>query len=264
MNDKIIGQIKSLPPLPKSVIEVQRITNDPNSSIADLVKVIKDDPMLTANLLKAANSPLYGFARQVRSVDQAVALFGMVTIKGFAISFAIRNSMKFDLSAYGVDENYFHDISILRNALAIRWYNGKKEKLDIIATDSFLIDLGAVIISLVLNSEGKSEKFRKNLTKENREELEKEFVSATTYEITAEVFKHWHFGEELIEPIKNINTPRNSKNYQEAAVLDTIRTICDLIDNNFEKNSKLGIEKAKNYGLDVKKLNQVLEKINQG
>jgi len=260
MNEKIIKQIKSLPPLPKSVMEVQRITADPNSSIADLVKVIKDDPMLTANLLKAANSPLYGFARQIKSVDQAVALFGMTTIKGFAISFVIRNSMKFDLSAYGIDENHFHDVSIKRNAVAIHWYGGKKEKLDIIATDSFLIDLGAVIISLVLVSENRADEFRKRLNKQNRYELEKEFVDATTPEITAEIFKHWHFGDELIIPIQNINNPLEANEFkEEAAALDTLRVLYDMLEK--EANKEEAFKKAKEYNLDYEKLNKVLEKL---
>ena len=88
LNSIVLRQIKNLPPLPKSVMEVQKITSDPNASIKDLVKVIKEDPLLTANLLKVANSPLYGFTRQIKTIDQAVALFGMSTVKGFAISFA--------------------------------------------------------------------------------------------------------------------------------------------------------------------------------
>ena len=35
MNENIIKKIKSLPPLPKSVMEIQKITADPNGSIAD-------------------------------------------------------------------------------------------------------------------------------------------------------------------------------------------------------------------------------------
>jgi hypothetical protein len=107
MNENILKKIKSLPPLPKSVMQIQQITSDPNASIADLIKVVKEDPMLTANLLKAANSPLYGFSRQIKNVDQAISLFGMSTVKGFALSSAVRSTMKIDLSAYGISEDKF-------------------------------------------------------------------------------------------------------------------------------------------------------------
>ena len=163
MNEKIIKQIKALPPLPKSILKVQKITNDPNSSIDDLIKVIKEDPMLTADLLKVANSPLYGFRGKIKTIAQVVSLFGMVTIKGFVISFAIKNSLKFDLSAYGIGEEEFYNVSSKRNIIALYWFKNDKGSLDIIATNSFLIDLGAVVISLVLDNEGKSESFKKRL-----------------------------------------------------------------------------------------------------
>jgi len=250
MQNDILNQIKNLPPLPKSVMEVQKITNDPNSSIKDLVNVIKEDPMLTANLLKAANSPLYGFTRQIKTVDQAVSLFGMSTVKGFVISFAIRNTLKFDLSAYGMDESQFHSVATIRNSIAINWYRLKRQKLDIIATDSFLIDIGAVIISLYLTSKNLESEFKAKLTPQNRFELEKEYTGFTTPEVTAEIFKHWHFADVLINPIKNIVNP----NDEYSKVMDVLRTLVDLLEPNNEENIQKCLQKAETYCLDVENL----------
>ena len=260
MNEKIIKQIRSLPPLPKSVIEVQRITSDPDSSIADLVKVIKEDPSLTANLLKAANSPLYGFTRQVKNVDQAVALFGMSTVKGFAISFAVRNSMKFNLDAYGISENQFHDVSAKRNAIAINWFKRDRSKLDVMATNSFLIDLGAIIISHVVASEGSLNDFKAKLTPENRSEVEKEFVGATTEEITAEIFKHWNFSEDLVVSMENIKTPENAGDYKiYSAALLVLENLVDLLKGQNEESEKSAIELASKYSLDTDALVAAIE-----
>ncbi len=232
----ILTQIKNLPPLPQSVLEVQKITNDPNASIKDLVSVIKDDPLMTANLLKAANSPLYGFTRQIKTIDQAVALFGMSTVKGFVMSFAVRNALKFDLSAYGITESRFHDVSIKRNALAINWYKKERSKLDIMATDSFLIDVGAVVISLVLNSENQAEDFRRELNTENRYKVEMKYVGATTSDVTGEIFKHWHFSKDLIEPISNIDLPTKTEEYFEYAA--SLRVLRDSVNLLSDENSK--------------------------
>ncbi len=260
MNDKIIKQIRSLPPLPKSVIEVQRITSDPDSSIADLVKVIKEDPSLTANLLKAANSPLYGFTRQVKNVDQAVALFGMSTVKGFAISFAVRNSMKFNLDAYKITETQFHDVSARRNAVAINWFKRDRSKLDTMATNSFLIDLGAIIISHVLASEGKLNDFSSQLTSENRRDLEMQFIGATTEQITAEIFKHWNFSEDLVISMENINNPDNAGEYKVySASLLVLENLVDLLNGETEESEKKALELAQQYDLDVDALNVAIE-----
>jgi len=257
MNSNILSHIKTLPPLPETVLKVQKITNDPNASIKDLVHIIKDDPMITANLIKAANSPLYGFSRQIKTVDHAVSLFGMATVKGFVISFTIRNTLKFDLSAYSISEEQFHKVSSSRNALSINWYKLKRDKLDTLSTDSFLIDIGAVVISLYLNSKGKSKNFKERLTKDNRYELEKEFVGYTTPEVTAEIFKHWNFSKDLIEPIVNINNPTD----EYSKVLDVLRTCIDLLEPDNEENIQKGIKKAENYNLDIDNLKKAVDLI---
>jgi len=255
MNNNILSHIKSLPPLPETVLKVQKITNDPNASIRDLVNVIKDDPMITANLIKAANSPLYGFSRQIKTVDHAVSLFGMATVKGFVISFTIRNTLKFDLSGYNITEDQFHRVSTNRNALGINWYRLKRDKLDVISTDSFLIDIGAVVISLYLKSKGKAEEFANKLTKENRYELEKEYVGLTTPEVTAEIFKHWNFASELIDPILNIDNPHD----EYSKVLDILRTVIDLLDPDNEENIQKAIQKAESYNLDTESLKVAID-----
>ena len=213
MNESIIKKIKSLPPLPKSVMEIQRITSDPNGSIADLIKVVKEDPMLTANLLKAANSPLYGFSRQIKTVDQAVSLFGMSTVKGFAISSAVRNSMKIDLGAYGVSEEQFSEVSQKQNALIVNWYKRERSRLDVLSTASFLIEIGAVVISAVLVAEGLADEFRAKLKQGiEREKLERDYVGTDTIDVTAEIFNHWKFAPELVDYIKYVNKQSKTRN----------------------------------------------------
>ena len=260
MNEKIIKQIKALPPLPKSILKVQKITNDPNSSIDDLIKVIKEDPMLTADLLKVANSPLYGFRGKIKTIAQVVSLFGMVTIKGFVISFAIKNSLKFDLSAYGLGEKEFYDVSSKRNIIALHWFKNDKNSLDIVATNSFLIDLGAVVISLVLDNEGKNETFKNRLLNgESREELEKEFVGVTTTKVTAEMFKHWNFSEDLIESMANIEKPKG-KYKKESAGLLTLKTLIDLLKSQVLEKEK-AFEIAKIYNLNIELLEEAIKKL---
>jgi HD-like signal output (HDOD) protein len=97
MVEKIIKKTKSLPPLPESVARVRRICSDPEKSIRELLPITREDPTFTNDILKTANSPLYGFNRQMTSTDQATALFGMGTIQGFA---TFRNSVSIDLSPF--------------------------------------------------------------------------------------------------------------------------------------------------------------------
>jgi HD-like signal output (HDOD) protein len=117
MNDSLISKIKTLPLLPDTITQIRRICANPESSVGDLIKVVEKDPMITANLLKAANSPFYGFSREIKSVSQAVSLFGMSTVKGLALSNAVKKLLSVDLEPYGITPESFADISSLQNAL---------------------------------------------------------------------------------------------------------------------------------------------------
>jgi HD-like signal output (HDOD) protein len=262
MNENILKKIKSLPPLPKSVIEIQKITSDPDGSIGDLIKVVKEDPMLTANLLKAANSPLYGFSRQIKTVDQAVSLFGMSTVKGFAVSSAVRSSMKIDLSAYGVSENKFVSVSQLQNALVVNWYKRDRSKLDILSTASFLLEIGAVIISSILIAEGVAEEFKERLQNEDRTELEREYLETDTLSVTAEIFSYWKFDDELVNAIKFANDLENAgDNIEYSAPLAVAYNAVDLFNPLSDENIAKGMEIAEKYNLNIDALNEAISTI---
>ncbi|MEO1954390.1 MAG: HDOD domain-containing protein, partial [Campylobacterales bacterium] len=85
MTEEILKKIKQLPPLPESAMQIEAVYQDPDGSFSDMVKILEKDPLLTADILKAANSPLYGFSREINAINQAVGLFGMGTVRGFAL-----------------------------------------------------------------------------------------------------------------------------------------------------------------------------------
>ena len=102
MNESIFKKIKALPPLDDTVVQIQRLHADENSSINDLTKVVEKDPMLTANILRSANSPLYGFSQEITTIARAISLFGMATIRGFALSSAIKKTFSINLEPYDI------------------------------------------------------------------------------------------------------------------------------------------------------------------
>ena len=57
----IVRRVDDLPTLPRTVFRITEMVNNPSSSAKDLAKVITDDQVLTARLLKLVNSSFYGF-----------------------------------------------------------------------------------------------------------------------------------------------------------------------------------------------------------
>ena len=210
MDDSILKRIKALPPLDDTILKIQRICVDKNSSLADLVKVVESDPMLTANILKSSNSPLYGFSREIKNISHAISLFGMATVRGFALSSAIKQNIKINLTPYNITNNDFLEISTLQSSLMFQWYSKvNRSMLDILQPASFMMEVGKILIANELLDQGKDSNFKKTLLTINTplqlSELEKEYVGFCNEEITAKIFEQWNLETELVESIQFSN-----------------------------------------------------------
>ncbi len=82
----MIGDIATLPEITAKIIS---IVEDPRSTARDLHSLIKGDPALSARLLKVVNSAFYGLPGQVSTLDRAIVLLGLATVKNIAIAASI-------------------------------------------------------------------------------------------------------------------------------------------------------------------------------
>lgn len=270
MDDSILAKIKALPPLDDTVIKIQTICMDKDSSLGDLSKVIEHDPMLTANILKASNSPLYGFSREVKSINHAVSLFGMATIRGFALSSAIRQNIKIELSPYGISNNKFLDISTLQSALMINWY-GKvnKEMLDILTPASFLMEIGKIIIAHEIIERKEEGNFKSALanisTPAELSKYEQGFLGFTNEEITAKIFEQWNLELELVEAIRHSKNPENAPSHLQAhaQALQVVKSAVNIFEQLSDTSSQNAISYAQKYGLNQDTLTESIERVKQ-
>ena len=257
MNESILKKIKTLPPLDDTVIQIQRIHADENSSINDLTKVVEKDPMLTANILRSANSPLYGFSQEITTIARAISLFGMATIRGFALSSAIRKSFSINLEPYSITGQDFLNISIMQNTLMYHWYSKiNPKKLEVLSPASFMLEVGKIVLAheLVENNQDIEfkEKIKKITSSVDLALLETEIFDMTNEEVTAKIFEQWNLETELINSILYSNNPEEApdhiKEYARALkVVKTAVNIFNQLDDVSINNATLLINE---YGFD--------------
>ena len=80
--------------LPEVTIKIVEMVEDPRSAARDLHNVIKNDVALSARILKVVNSAFYGLPRQVSSVDRAIVLLGLSTVKNIALAASVSKLFK--------------------------------------------------------------------------------------------------------------------------------------------------------------------------
>ena len=270
MNNNILKKIQALPPLDDTIIQIQRICTDKDSSLNDLVKVVEGDPMLTANILKSSNSPLYGFSKEIKNVSHAISLFGMATVRGFALSSAIKKNIKIDLSPYNIINSKVLDVSIAQSALSFNWISKvDRRMLDILVPAAFMMEVGKIIIANELTELDISEKFTSDMkninTPEELSDLEKEAVGFSNEEITAMIFEQWNLESELVAAIRFSNEPQNAPDglKDQTVALKIIKNIINVFGQFEDKQLALCLEMISKYEMDKEIFLNAISKVNQ-
>ncbi len=270
MDETLIQRVKNFPPLDETIIKIQEITNRKNSSIKELVSVVEKDPMLTANILKATNSPLYGFSKEIKSINQAVSLFGMATIRGFALSSMMQSSIKIDMKPYNLTKEQFLNTTLSQNALMFSWYSKvDRGMMDVLMPASFLLEIGRIILADELREENKAEEFAAEL--QNRKSayevstLEEDFLSISGEEITASILEHWNLEPKIVNSIRYaLNIEKADDSVREYAIaLNVVLNSVNCVGRFKPEGLKEAYETIDEYALERDKFVRALESINR-
>jgi signal transduction histidine kinase/HD-like signal output (HDOD) protein len=84
-----IEDSQDLPTLPHILLKLIEACNESNTTLKELAEIIKMDPSISEKLLRLVNSAQYGLKNHVSSIDQALLLLGIVSVKNVAVSASI-------------------------------------------------------------------------------------------------------------------------------------------------------------------------------
>ena len=263
MKSSIVDSIKSLPPLSKTIIDINRVYADEESGINDLSKVIAPDPMIVANLLKTANSPLYGFGKEIKNVAQAVSLFGMSMTRSIALGNSVRKLLNVDMKAYGITSDDFAKVSAKQAKLMMNWYSRvDKAKADDLYLAAFLQETGKILISSNVIQEDEDTSFKSEIDMTmDIAQVERAYVQVSSSEVTAEVFAHWGFDKQFVEMIKYADNPNAApeeiKEYSVA--LNIVKTALPINKPFSDRAINFALTKARDAGLNHELLEDAID-----
>jgi len=266
MNDALLKKIDSLPPLPKTILDLEEFKKSPNKDLDVLLKILEQDPLIIATLLKVSNSAMFGFNNKVESPSRAIHLLGVNFTLSIAFGSAIKNSFDTDLKAYGITADGFMRLSNISSNLLKAWLtrvdNNLKEEL---LLPAFLFETGRFVLAGMASEKGIADEFYGKI-KQNPSDIskiEKEYFGVTSTQVTASIFRHWNLSDSLVEIISYIHDLDNcsDKYKKEAQILNVVSTICNVIDPVGDDFAQAGLAKAEDFGLDTKFLEKAIEKM---
>lgn len=213
MNELLNKTIENLPPLPETVVKLQNYIDKAGSQVKvqEVVRIISQDPFLTADLLRLANSPYYGFSREISTINQVVALLGITNIKNIAIANALKGKFTINVSPYGLDTQAFLKNSSEEANFIAEWLGEEDKKLaQELVPCVMLLRLGMILFSSMLIQQHKDKEFLELIKQNNYQNIsfvENEFFGTDHLSFSGFLFNHWKFDEDLIESLAYITAP---------------------------------------------------------
>lgn len=216
MNELLLQSVEVLPPLPNTVNKLKQYIDEAGSEVQTekVADIISADPLLTAKLLQLANSPFYGFSREITTITQVITLLGIANIKNIVIANSIKDNFKIDMSPYGLDTGVFLSSCNDEVNFITSWLGDEDKKLShSLVPCAMLLRLGMIIFSNFLIQNHKDKEFLEKLKKANFSNIaliENEFLGVDHIAFLGFLLHRWNFDESLIESICFVCTPHSA------------------------------------------------------
>jgi putative nucleotidyltransferase with HDIG domain len=86
----LLAVSKTLPVFPAVLIKLSALTSNPDVNFSTLEKLAGLDPVLAGQVIRAANSPLYGASCRITNLRQAISFIGLETTRKILIGASLR------------------------------------------------------------------------------------------------------------------------------------------------------------------------------
>jgi len=219
--DEVLSAIESgkleLPTLPDVAIKIRELIDDPNVSADQLVNLLSADPVVSAHIIKAANSAAAGGLR-VDTLRAAIARLGYRMLRNLVMSVAVGNIFK--ASSPIIDRHlkrlWEHSRVVAANSFVLALHQ-KHLKPEQAMLAGMVHNLGALPLCIYAN------RFHPRLEQAALEELVRRFSTR----VGVALLHNWHFPPEIIEVVAGYENLQRTNDSGMADYADVV-TIANL------------------------------------
>ncbi len=262
---KRLEQLEDLPTIPQTLQRVLEGLDSVTTSAQNLEEIIREDPILTAKILKLANSSYYGLKGEVSSIARAVVILGFEEVKNLVIGLSLTGTFSGDLGfeEFQAPSLWLHSIGVATTAKMLAELIPELDA-DELFTAGMLHDLGRFLMCLYF-----SEELRQVLEIQKKKGMtmwEAEMqVGLTHWDVGAYLTAKWGLSDFLISVVRHHHYPKKAgPNSRAAAVVFLADQLCHKLelgwgDPGQPTGGKLLVPKT--VGLEPNKIKQVASKI---
>lgn len=235
--------------------------NNPNADFEAIANNVEKEQMIALKVLRLVNSAHFGLSRKINSIDDAILMIGMGTLKTMVIASGLVNAVP-AIENFNIKQFWTNSF---RSATSSKWFAQQAGiSTDIAYTAGLLSNLGNILIHLGAPSE--ANEIDQHVKHDKlRIEMEKNRLGYTSQQVCAELCRRWKLADELVDAIENSGEPLASEPPNSLACAIYLgHFISDCQDqgkNNDEIVASFPIQIASKLGLDEEFINQKISEI---
>lgn len=200
--DDIVRQLKHLPSAPRVLPKLKRLLSDGNSSIHEIVQLVRLDPGIAARVLQVGNSAYFSHGLRCYTVDEAVQRVGYDQIYELVATAVATQVLVRPLEAYGIEADQLW-LSSIAGALAAECIAERANvDRDIAYTIGLLHRVGMVAIDECLARTAPGLRLADAGLPIETCHAERELLGFHNGEAGAALLRLWEFPAVMSEPIR--------------------------------------------------------------
>ncbi len=205
--DMLFGNATLLPQIPKVVQELIDSLKDEDVDLAQLASKVKQDQVISAKVLRLANSSYYGSKGKVGSIDEAITLIGLNAFRTLIIASGVAGAFK---QVPGLDLAAFWKNSMLVANIAKALARSNKLDAEAAFTIGLMHGIGQLMLHLGFpDGAAKVAANCKGTSVGERKAVERTLLQIDHCQVGAELAKRWHFPAEIQDSILHYADPIN-------------------------------------------------------
>ena len=230
--NRIVSHVRDLPTLPRTVLKITALVNDPQASAKSLASVITDDQVLTARLLRLVNSSFYGFPQRIATVTNAIVLLGFDAIRNLLLTTSIFGvfSKRSQVDNKQLEKYWDHALGCAVGAKLIGNYV-KYENEEELFVAGLLHDIGKIVEILFIPEDFENVKEYAQSHKILMINAEEKMLGFTHSDIGEQLAQRWNLPDKLSTIIAFHHNPVEAKLFlKETAIIHFADILCRSLD----------------------------------
>lgn len=183
-----------LPPSLGVFGRLQRLLEDPDIDLIDIVELVQIDPALTFQVIKLANSVLYGLRYRCDSLDDAVARVGFADIHRIVGLAVARQAFQGELVHYGIAGGRLWENAVATASLVAEFAECAGAERAKAHALGILRNLGKI----VLNNQPQAQHYPGEEQEPDVLAWERRIYGYNAGEATALLLEHWRFSADMV------------------------------------------------------------------